>query len=241
MKRDINLGAYGWRHAHWAATFYPEDLPVEEGEDWRLTYYSNEFNSVLVPSSYWQSAQRIDCETWLDDVHDDFRFCIECHANMFEFISLSEFTECLKVLQPQLAALVFLDGKLLEPDSFEMFNLLSDSLALGIYGASEISQQTMAKPVQNIWRPESPQVSNFAFIEDDLSDLRSTRKLVENFVASIVNEDHEPERQSASQSGRQPVPQPGKYDRHASLIVSHPQLQADNLSRFRSVLEIMGH
>ena len=52
LKQMMNLGAYGWRHKHWSNTFYPEDLPVDADDDWRLAYYSNEFNAVLVPADY---------------------------------------------------------------------------------------------------------------------------------------------------------------------------------------------
>jgi len=52
LKQTINLGAYGWRHGRWSGTFYPDDLPMADDEDWRLAYYSNEFNAVMVPADY---------------------------------------------------------------------------------------------------------------------------------------------------------------------------------------------
>ena len=61
LKKTINPGAYGWRHKHWLESFYPEDLPVNGSEDWRLSYYSNEFNTVMVPCDYWKSGESIDC------------------------------------------------------------------------------------------------------------------------------------------------------------------------------------
>ena len=77
MRQSINLGAYGWRQPHWDNGFYPEDLPVDGPDDWRLTYYSNEFNTVLVPADYWQTSEKADCGIWLDAVHDEFQFFVE--------------------------------------------------------------------------------------------------------------------------------------------------------------------
>lgn len=224
MKQMINLGAYGWRHKHWSNTFYPEDLPVEDGEDWRLAYYSNEFNAVLVPADYWQTEQIDDCEDWLDSVHPDFQFFVECHHGMFDTISLTDLTGALKKLTPRLSALVFLEENQQVSDAIKkQFIELVDSLEIDVYG----SVLGSGKPA--IWRPDRPpasphenlQQSGFAFIEDELSDLRSARVYVEQFAAQIndtvVNA------------------------AEATLIVNHPQLQAGNLSKFRSVLEIMGY
>jgi len=240
LKQDIKLGAYGWRHAHWSTTFYPEDLPVEEDDDWRLAYYSNEFNTVMVPWTYWQTEPLPDCEKWLDDVHDDFRFFIECHADMFEFISPAEFTDCLKKLGPKLSALVFLDDRSVATDSLESLNLLIDTLGLDVFTTGDTASLTTKRQVQNIWRPDKVQTSSFAFIEDDLLDLRSARVFVEDFVASICNEGHKPEQSTEQQPGLQSEQQSGENDGQFSMIVSHPQLQASDLGRFRSVLEIMG-
>ena len=111
MKKSINPGAYGWRHKHWLKSFYPEDLPANESEDWRLSYYSNEFNSVMVPFDYWQGVGTVDCKGWLDDVNDDFQFFVECHESMFEHLSDVKLARHLKILQPQLSGLVFFTGK----------------------------------------------------------------------------------------------------------------------------------
>jgi len=221
LKQRINLGAYGWRHKRWLKTFYPEDLPVEGAEDWRLAYYSNEFNTVLVPADYWQAGQISDCADWLDSVHPDFQFFVECHPGMFDTVSLSALTEALKTLAPQLSALVFLDEDLYVSDIIKkQFITLADSIEVEVFGGIFGSEG------QNIWRSDrqcssshkKPQFSHFAFIEDDLSDLRSTRACVERY-ATLMND----------------------TEAEANIIVNHPQLQAGNLSRFRSILDIMGY
>lgn len=217
MKQNIDLGAYGWRHPHWLNTFYPDDLPAGSDEDWRLTYFSNEFNAVLVPADYWQTDEIVDCESWLDAVHEDFQFFVECNASMLDRITIAELSADLKKLQPQLSALVFLDEKQQMSETVrEQFYSLADSLALDIIGLDIDSGLTIEPAKKNIWRIGRDCSSHFAFIEDDLLGLRSVRKMVEDFA-------------SRSENGQ------------ATIIVDHPQLQASDLAKFRSMLEIMGY
>lgn len=213
MKKNIKLGAYGWCHSHWSNTFYPEDLPVSEPEDWRLSYFSNEFNAVLAPVDYWKKTQVVDCEAWLDAVHEGFEFFVECHVDMLDSISMPELADQLKALQPQLSALVFLDEKQLMSESIRsQFCSLADSLMIDTFGLDAGS----ASAHTNVWRVDRPDPSNLAFIENDLTDLRLVKTMVESFVA---------------QSENQP----------ATIIVSHPRLQASDLSKCRAMLEIMGY
>ncbi len=69
----VHLFARGWEHAAWSENYYPHDLPQE----WRLTYYANEFRGVLVPAGQWRSADEATLLDWIDDVHETFRFYIE--------------------------------------------------------------------------------------------------------------------------------------------------------------------
>ena len=68
----------------------------------------------------------------------------------------------------------------------------------------------------NVWRVDRPEPSNFAFIENDLTDLRLVKTMVEDFVSQLEN-------------------------KPATIIVDHPGLQASDLSKCRSMLEIMGY
>ena len=217
MKQNINLGAYGWRQPHWLNTYYPEGLPVDGDEDWRLSYFSNEFNAVLVPAGYWLTDENVDCESWSDAVHEDFQFFVECHVDMLDFISMDELSANLKSLQPQLSALVFLDEKQqMSASVSRQFCSLVDSMALDVFGFDAAQELTAEPEKRHIWRIDRDLSSQFAFIEDDLSDLRSARKIVEDFA-------------SRSKNGT------------ATIIVDHPQLQASDLAKLRSVLGIMGY
>ena len=73
MSENLAIGACDWRHKHWSGAFYPEELP----SDWCLGFYSNEFETVLVPSGQWQDETGYGCEGWLDEINETFRFYVE--------------------------------------------------------------------------------------------------------------------------------------------------------------------
>ena len=70
----LRIGARDWMHPGWAEAFYPDDLP----EEWRLGYYANEFSTVLVPAERWLAADGAELVEWADEVHEGFRFVLEC-------------------------------------------------------------------------------------------------------------------------------------------------------------------
>lgn len=215
---NIQLGAYGWQHAHWLNHFYPEDLP----EDWQLPYYSNEFNSVLVPAAYWQTHAIDDCVEWMGNVHANFRFFVECQVDMFAHISKQTLCAALQVLQPQLSALVFPEAEQPMPTRVkkDFFDII-DLLGVDVCSAGDRFDFQPDIRVNSIWRNTASQASGFAFMANDLTDLRGARVLVEQFVAALASEESRPE--------------------VATIIVHHPQLQADDLSKFRAVLDLMGY
>ncbi len=238
MKKTINLGAYGWRHKHWLNTFYPEDLPVYGSEDWRLSYYSNECNAVMVPYDYWKSGKIVDCEGWLDDVNEDFQFFVECHESMLENITLSELTDSLKILQPQLSALVFLENKQhnLWPEAVSVeksFKSLVDALDVDVIKPA----RSLNSAAYTVCQQDNHLASRFAFVNSDLSDLKLARMMVEDIVNSSENlEWCVP--QKSLQKADKPTEEVGG---NMTIIVNHPLLQASDLSKFRAVLDIMGY
>ena len=212
--KNLNIGAYGWKHAEWSGGFYPDDLP----RDWQLTYYSNAFNCVLVPVEYWCEADTPDCEDWLESVHDDFRFHIACDQRLLECISVENLGACLNTLRPALSSLVFLpaDAPVSEA-AIRRFEPLIESLDVDVFGAEAVFDRAAA-----IWRQQAdPTATRFACTEDDVSDMRAARTMVEAFVQQLPLD-------SGTEAGE------------ATLIVSDPALEAETLSKLRSVVEIMG-
>ena len=76
---DVVVGARGWLHQHWMESFYPEDIP----EEWRLGYYANEFNTLLVPWSEWSESVE-ELEEGLEDTADDFHLYLELPSKQQE-------------------------------------------------------------------------------------------------------------------------------------------------------------
>lgn len=72
-KPEIKVGARGWNFEQWNGEFYPDDLP----EDWRFSYYSNEFQTVLIPSYFLTQFSLEDWQEWIDDTEKDFWFYVE--------------------------------------------------------------------------------------------------------------------------------------------------------------------
>ncbi|TXF12851.1 DUF72 domain-containing protein [Pelomicrobium methylotrophicum] len=69
----IHVGAVDWEHPQWVGSFYPEDLPAE----WRLAYYNQWFDCVLVPAHRWMAAAAEELARWRADTLDRFRFVLE--------------------------------------------------------------------------------------------------------------------------------------------------------------------
>lgn len=72
-KPEIRVGARGWNFEQWIGEFYPDDLP----EDWRFSYYSNEFQTVLIPSDYLTQFSLEDWQESIEDTGKDFWFYVE--------------------------------------------------------------------------------------------------------------------------------------------------------------------
>jgi len=72
---DVVVGARGWLHDRWKESFYPDDIP----EEWRLGFYANEFNTLLVPWSQWSESVEA-LEEGLEDTADDFHLYLELPA-----------------------------------------------------------------------------------------------------------------------------------------------------------------
>ena len=97
-KPEIWIGARGWRHESWVGDFYPDDMP----SDWWLRYYSNEFDTVLVPWNYLCDADTPTLQKWIDDTDDGFAFFAELPFTA----SNSQVENVLAALHPRLAGLL---------------------------------------------------------------------------------------------------------------------------------------
>ena len=67
--RALLLGTAGWARPAWAERYFPGDLPA----DWRLGYYANDCDCVLLSPEDWQSLDTDGLSGQLDDLPQGFR------------------------------------------------------------------------------------------------------------------------------------------------------------------------
>lgn len=69
----VLVGAMNWDRPDWRGRFYPEDLP----DDWMLSYYNTQFQTVYLPAVIWQAASDAIWAQWFGDTQDGFCFVLE--------------------------------------------------------------------------------------------------------------------------------------------------------------------
>jgi uncharacterized protein YecE (DUF72 family) len=69
----IYIGTSGWQYYHWRSIFYPENLP---SKDW-LTYYSQNFKTVEINSSFYHLPRKKTFENWASKVPENFLFAVK--------------------------------------------------------------------------------------------------------------------------------------------------------------------
>ena len=139
-KPEIRVGARGWQYDQWKTEFYPEDLP----QDWRFSYYSNEYNTVLVPRQYMEQHSPEDWHDWVDDAQSNFQFYVE----IAESSQWSEVNPYLQALDNRLQGVVVEIETLRDVDALaKLINKLKRvapiSLKNTINGVSEQDMKTL--------------------------------------------------------------------------------------------------
>ena len=97
---DIVVGSRGWLHSTWSQSYYPDDIP----DEWRMGFYGNEFNTLLVKWEEW--GKRLDSE-WLEqleDLDEDFHLYLELPGEV------QALPQGLTEVGAQLVGLVCVDG-----------------------------------------------------------------------------------------------------------------------------------
>ncbi|MFA5531846.1 MAG: hypothetical protein WDA11_14415 [Thiohalomonadaceae bacterium] len=67
----LYIAPHGWDHPGWDGEFYPDDLPPA----WRLAFFFNEFDAVVVPAAVWSAGA--DPATWCEDSPPAASFFLE--------------------------------------------------------------------------------------------------------------------------------------------------------------------
>lgn len=88
ISMELIVTVRGWNHSSWYGSFYPDDLP----EDWRLSFFSNEFRAIVVPASEWIDVDPVEIERWVDDTHEEFVFFLEVEDHITNWHKIEEQT-----------------------------------------------------------------------------------------------------------------------------------------------------
>jgi len=108
-KLQMRVGSRGWQYSDWVGEFYPDDLP----EDWRFSFYSNEFHSILVPYEALAQYEVDDWVDWAEDTQKNFSFYVEIAGTA----SWNEVEPYLDALGTQLKGVIVVIDTLDELDS----------------------------------------------------------------------------------------------------------------------------
>jgi uncharacterized protein YecE (DUF72 family) len=66
----IHIGTQGWSYKDWRGNFYPDDMKIKDF----LAFYSRQFNTVEIDSTFYGIPRRPTVESWYDSVPADFKF-----------------------------------------------------------------------------------------------------------------------------------------------------------------------
>ncbi|CCB86138.1 putative uncharacterized protein [Parachlamydia acanthamoebae UV-7] len=72
-KQSIHIGTSGWSYPHWKENFYPEEIKMK---DW-LNYYSSNFSTVEINSTFYRIPSISTVEKWTAQVPNNFLFSIK--------------------------------------------------------------------------------------------------------------------------------------------------------------------
>jgi hypothetical protein len=98
MTNSVRIGAVDWRDPAWTGPFYPADMP----EEWRLSYYSSQYNCVFLKAETWQQSGPVELAEWRDDVHDQFVFLLEDDENSSPPEALADKAIVIKPTDPRI-------------------------------------------------------------------------------------------------------------------------------------------
>lgn len=144
---QLELAAYGWRGSEWNF-LYPDDLPSE----WRLDYYANTFDTIVVPATAWQDATIDEARGWLDEVPAGFRFYWE-PGDAEGAVRLLELLPLVAQAPGQVSGWLFRSGLKLEQ---RLFSELAARLAGGAYGDTPLpavqAEQLASEGITLCWQ-----------------------------------------------------------------------------------------
>ena len=86
MKSRIYIGCSGFSNRDWKGFFFPEELPPKE----QLNFYSTQFNTVEINSTFYRRPRAQTLENWYQRTDEDFKFFIKIPKTITHIKRLKE-------------------------------------------------------------------------------------------------------------------------------------------------------
>ncbi len=176
----MQIGSIDWNHPRWTDSFYPESLP----EEWRLTYYANEFPCVLLPA-----ARAVDASRWPEDTHGTFRFYLAfAGAAALELERALDFAA---VLGPRLGGIVCGSSGAPGARCTDLARqLAARNVHIAVDGATAENAWVRAGIASPLWRPDvaAPGCSTGIVTELPGGERRLLRSWLEDFASQASGE-----------------------------------------------------
>jgi uncharacterized protein YecE (DUF72 family) len=71
MAGSIHIGTSGWSYKHWREIYYPKEVKAKD----YLSYFSKEFKTAEINTSFYHLPKPETVEHWIASVNSRFRFC----------------------------------------------------------------------------------------------------------------------------------------------------------------------
>ena len=86
MKHKLYIGCSGFTNRDWKGFFFPEELPPKE----QLNFYSTQFNTVEINSTFYRRPRAQTLENWCQRTDEDFKFFIKIPKTITHIKRLKE-------------------------------------------------------------------------------------------------------------------------------------------------------
>ena len=86
MKHKTYIGCSGFSNRDWKGFFFPEELPSKE----QLNFYSTQFNTVEINSTFYRRPRPQTLENWYQRTNEDFKFFIKIPKTITHIKRLKE-------------------------------------------------------------------------------------------------------------------------------------------------------
>jgi hypothetical protein len=172
MGYSISVGVFDWARFARADMFYPDDIP----EEWKLAYYSNEFETACVNVAD-LPEQRELWEEWVEDLPASFELALylEHSAQLPKLQQLLQIQAC-----PVTSIIVSAQAG---------NNLLQKDYLPAVLSAGKDAPGVAVNAQQQIWSPQNVSAANAGYaLFPSCENLRQCRAWIEQWLSTTEPE-----------------------------------------------------